>query len=84
MWFCGSLLLHQLCIYGLFFCRFGVAMASCCHHRCNWATYVGQPFMEQIGFKPADFHLMTLMSSWAVCGIRSDNEDHGDTHSNNK
>ena len=66
-------------------CRFGLAMASCCHHRCNWASYVGRPFMEQIGFGPVDFHLLTLMSSWAVCGIRnnisSDNDDGDDAHS---
>ena len=67
-------------------CRFGSVMASCCHHRCNWASYVGRPFMEQLGFGPADFHLLTLMSSWAVCGIRNnisnDDDDGDDTHSN--
>lgn len=56
--------------------RNGVVMASCCHHRCNWTSYVGQTFFDQLGFGPVDFHLITLMSSWAVCGTRINMDDH--------
>ena len=57
-------------------CRNGLVMASCCHHRCNWSSYVGQAFFELLGFGPVDFHLITLMSSWAVCGTRINMDDH--------
>jgi len=40
--------------------------------------------MEQLGFGPGEFHLLTLMSSWAVCGMKNNvgSDDDDDTHSN--
>lgn len=49
-----------------------ILMALCCHHRCTWASVVGRRFFEQLGFTPVDFHLITHMSSWAVCGVRAE------------
>lgn len=48
----------------------GVLVALCCHHRCNWPNLVGKEFFTSLGFSPTDFHIISLMSSWAVCGIR--------------
>ena len=48
----------------------GVVIALCCHHRCNWPHLVGKEFFTSLGFSPVDFHIISLMSSLAVCGIR--------------
>ena len=48
----------------------GIVIALCCHHRCNWPHLVGKEFFTSLGFSPADFHMISLMSSWAVCGVR--------------
>ena len=49
-----------------------IVMAVCCHHRCTWASLLGREMLEQLGFSPVDFHLMSHMSSWAVCGVRAE------------
>ena len=48
----------------------GIVIALCCHHRCNWGHYTGRKALSELGFTPVEFHLLCLMSSWAVCGIR--------------
>lgn len=44
----------------------GIMIASCCHHKCTWGTYVNRPFFERLGFDEEDFLLLTVMSSWAT------------------
>jgi tRNA:m4X modification enzyme len=48
----------------------GIVFALCCHHKCNWSQYVARDVWHQLGLNERDFHLMTLMSSWATCGVR--------------
>lgn len=48
----------------------GIVIALCCHHRCNWQSLVGREFFSKRGFTATDFHLITHMSSWGVCGVR--------------
>ena len=48
----------------------GLVLALCCHHRCDWRTYVGKAFMRDVGFTARDFHVLTRLTSWAVCGTR--------------
>ena len=50
----------------------GVAVATCCHHKCRWDHYTNRAFFKKHGFSAYDFHVMTRMSSWAVSG----NHDH--------
>lgn len=62
----------------------GVLVALCCHHRCNWPHLVGKEFFTSLGFSPTEFHIISLMSSWAVCGMRpqkvvSSDSTHTDT-----
>ncbi|XP_063056836.1 tRNA:m(4)X modification enzyme TRM13 homolog [Engraulis encrasicolus] len=47
----------------------GVCIALCCHHRCDWRSYVGQDFFKGRGLGPAEFRAFTRMSSWATCGM---------------
>ena len=47
-------------------------LALCCHHRCEWRSYVGKALMAQWGISARQFHLMCCLSSWAVCGSRPD------------
>ncbi|XP_044055620.1 tRNA:m(4)X modification enzyme TRM13 homolog isoform X2 [Siniperca chuatsi] len=53
----------------------GLAVALCCHHRCEWRHYVGQQFFLQRGLGPAEFSAFCRMSSWATCGLRPTNRD---------
>ena len=48
----------------------GILIALCCHQRCEWKSFFGRDVMSSLGFSPLDFHLVTLMTSWAVCGVR--------------
>ena len=44
----------------------GVAVATCCHHRCEWSSYVGRDyFRAKIGGAAADFARIARWSSWA-------------------
>ncbi|XP_026179030.1 tRNA:m(4)X modification enzyme TRM13 homolog isoform X2 [Mastacembelus armatus] len=53
----------------------GLAVALCCHHRCEWRHYVGQQFFLQQGLGAAEFSVFCRMSSWATCGLRPTNQD---------
>ncbi|XP_050951217.1 tRNA:m(4)X modification enzyme TRM13 homolog [Labeo rohita] len=48
----------------------GLAIALCCHHRCDWRHYVGKEFFRQRGLGPEEFSAFQRMSSWATCGMR--------------
>lgn len=45
-----------------------MAIALCCHHRCDWRHYVGKEFFRQRGLGPKEFAAFQRMSSWATCG----------------
>ncbi|KAH9489457.1 tRNA:m(4)X modification enzyme TRM13 [Bulinus truncatus] len=45
----------------------GIMIALCCHHQCTWESYCGKDFMQSVGISPADFNLLTRLSSWATC-----------------
>ncbi|XP_055362669.1 tRNA:m(4)X modification enzyme TRM13 homolog isoform X2 [Betta splendens] len=53
----------------------GLAVALCCHHRCDWLHYVGQQFFLQRGLGPEEFSAFCRMSSWATCGRRQTNQN---------
>lgn len=48
----------------------GLAVALCCHHRCEWRHYVGQRFFGERGLGAKEFAAFCRMSSWATCGFR--------------
>ncbi|XP_039623218.1 tRNA:m(4)X modification enzyme TRM13 homolog isoform X1 [Polypterus senegalus] len=56
-------------------CVSGVAIALCCHHRCDWKHYVGQEFFKSRGLGAEDFGVFQRMSSWATCGMRGQAEE---------
>ena len=47
----------------------GILIALCCHQRCAWGSFFGREIMSSFGFTPVDFHLITHMTSWGVCGV---------------
>ncbi|XP_035033066.2 tRNA:m(4)X modification enzyme TRM13 homolog isoform X2 [Hippoglossus stenolepis] len=53
----------------------GLAVALCCHHRCEWRHYVGQQFFLQRGLGASEFSAFCRISSWATCGLRPTNQD---------
>jgi tRNA:m4X modification enzyme len=46
----------------------GLALATCCHHRCCWRHFVAQEEFLELGFLPEEFELVSWMSGWALCG----------------
>ncbi|XP_077500282.1 tRNA:m(4)X modification enzyme TRM13 homolog isoform X2 [Amblyomma americanum] len=48
----------------------GVLMATCCHHRCRWDSFVGRPFLESLGLDRMDFELLICLAGWATCTAR--------------
>ncbi|XP_061095158.1 tRNA:m(4)X modification enzyme TRM13 homolog isoform X1 [Conger conger] len=48
----------------------GLAIALCCHHRCDWRHYVGKDFFRERGLGAPEFTVLQRMSSWATCGLR--------------
>uniref|UniRef100_A0A2M4ALY9 tRNA:m(4)X modification enzyme TRM13 n=1 Tax=Anopheles triannulatus TaxID=58253 RepID=A0A2M4ALY9_9DIPT len=46
----------------------GGLFALCCHHRCDWRSFVGKPFLLANGIGRQEFELLVRMVSWAVCG----------------
>ncbi|TRY94405.1 hypothetical protein DNTS_027944 [Danionella cerebrum] len=47
----------------------GLAIALCCHHRCDWKHYVGKEFFRQRGLGRKEFDAFRRLSSWATCGM---------------
>ena len=59
----------------------GVVIALCCHHRVEYRSYVGHPFLRSRGFEPRDFWLLRSLSSWATCGFdqkKTEEEEEGE------
>ncbi|XP_006000083.1 tRNA:m(4)X modification enzyme TRM13 homolog [Latimeria chalumnae] len=48
----------------------GIAIALCCHHRCEWKHYVGKELFSSLGLKAEEFSFFQRLSSWATCGRR--------------
>uniref|UniRef100_A0A182FWE6 tRNA:m(4)X modification enzyme TRM13 n=1 Tax=Anopheles albimanus TaxID=7167 RepID=A0A182FWE6_ANOAL len=46
----------------------GGLFALCCHHRCDWRSFVGKPFLLANEIRRKDFEMLVRMVSWAVCG----------------
>ncbi|GMH33104.1 hypothetical protein BSKO_00938 [Bryopsis sp. KO-2023] len=46
----------------------GIAVATCCHHRCGWKSYVGKKLFREAGFSPQEFEMISWMTGWALCG----------------
>lgn len=44
----------------------GLALATCCHHLCQWKHYSNTKFLMDLGISKDDFHAMTWFTSWAV------------------
>ncbi|KAI0224956.1 tRNA:m(4)X modification enzyme TRM13 [Lamellibrachia satsuma] len=62
----------------------GIVLALCCHHRCEWRSYVGKALMARWGISARQFHLMCCLSSWAVCGSRPDKGQNASNEHNTK
>ncbi|XP_052394519.1 tRNA:m(4)X modification enzyme TRM13 homolog [Carassius gibelio] len=62
----------------------GLAIALCCHHRCDWRHYVGKDFFTKRGLGPEEFAAFQRMSSWATCGMRKIGSNTTDKRSEHK
>ncbi|XP_015121708.1 tRNA:m(4)X modification enzyme TRM13 homolog isoform X2 [Diachasma alloeum] len=46
----------------------GLVIAFCCHHRCDYASYVGKNYLKMYGFTADEFPILCSIASWATCG----------------
>jgi tRNA:m4X modification enzyme len=46
----------------------GLAIATCCHHRCGWRSYVGKHIWKSWGLTALDFEIACAITGWALCG----------------
>lgn len=53
----------------------GIALATCCHHLCQWKHYLNRSFFLDHGITNQDFHSITWFSSWAVDSNLSNQAD---------
>lgn len=44
----------------------GLAIATCCHHLCQWKHYTNKKFFLDLGMTKGEFHAITWFTSWAV------------------
>ncbi|KAJ8455524.1 hypothetical protein OPV22_035111 [Ensete ventricosum] len=44
----------------------GIALATCCHHLCQWKHYTNTKFLLSLGIAEEEFHAMTWFTSWAL------------------
>ncbi|XP_078445079.1 methyltransferase isoform X2 [Wolffia australiana] len=46
----------------------GLALATCCHHLCQWDQYINKEYFSRLGISAEQFNAITWFSSWAVDG----------------
>ncbi|CAG8656120.1 16380_t:CDS:2, partial [Acaulospora morrowiae] len=63
----------------------GIIIALCCHQLCQYHMYPNQEYLREIGITESDFKGICAMSSWAICGQRSNHDDNksGEHEENN-
>ncbi|XP_027361421.1 tRNA:m(4)X modification enzyme TRM13 homolog isoform X3 [Abrus precatorius] len=44
----------------------GLAIATCCHHLCQWSHYTNKRFFLDLGLTKEEFNAITWFTSWAV------------------
>ncbi|KAL9227662.1 hypothetical protein vseg_003324 [Gypsophila vaccaria] len=49
----------------------GIAVATCCHHLCQWKHYTNKRYLMKLDITKDEFHAITWFTSWAV------DADHG-------
>lgn len=47
----------------------GLVIAFCCHHRCDYGSYVGKKFLASCSFSLEEFSILCSIASWATCGF---------------
>jgi len=52
----------------------GLIVAFCCHHRCEYSSYVGRKYLQRCGFTADEFPVLCSIVSWATCGSRLKND----------
>ncbi|XP_037444302.1 tRNA:m(4)X modification enzyme TRM13-like isoform X1 [Triticum dicoccoides] len=62
----------------------GLALATCCHHLCQWKHYANKAFLSGLGIAEEEFHAMTWFSSWAVDGDHSSQDSLGSEDSSSE
>lgn len=52
----------------------GLVVAFCCHHKCEYSSYVGRDYLRQCGFTADEFPVLCSIGSWATCNIPLKND----------
>ncbi|KAF1863326.1 hypothetical protein Lal_00031326 [Lupinus albus] len=57
----------------------GLAIATCCHHLCQWKHYTNKRYFSDLGMTKKEFHAITWFTSWAVDANHGSESDLPDT-----
>lgn len=49
--------------------NYGLVIAFCCHHKCEYKSYIGKKYLEECKFLPNEFPILCSIASWATCGF---------------
>lgn len=52
--------------------HFFLALAPCCHHVCNFASFCNRDMLSELEIDAVMFRFVVKMSSWNVCAIAND------------
>merc|ERR1711892_101520 len=55
----------------------GLAIVTCCHHRCSWSTFHSRNFLPEWARDQRHFRIVCLLSSWATCGFHRQSDETG-------
>jgi tRNA:m4X modification enzyme len=49
----------------------GILLAVCCHHKCEYESFCGKKFLNQLKIDSKLFYIIRSISSWSTCGDRN-------------
>jgi tRNA:m4X modification enzyme len=44
----------------------GLVLAVCCHHQCEWESFCGKGFFEELNIDSKMFYILRSMTSWCA------------------
>ncbi|KAL6258813.1 hypothetical protein P5V15_010759 [Pogonomyrmex californicus] len=53
----------------------GLVLAFCCHHKCEYSSYVGREYLQGCDFTADEFPVLCSIVSWATCRLKNDRSE---------
>lgn len=53
----------------------GFMIATCCHHKCEYNTYINREFLINLGFNEEELKIFFIISSWYISKMEAESEN---------